>query len=739
MGNALTPLATAQEPSDAQLSVYPAGEGPFFVHTFDAEGKIRYAPSGPASEKETPAMTIPALMRAAVKSHPNEPALYQEPLDKIGLVGGKAPPALRLEEWASWTWKQYYDDVELAARAMMSLGLVQHDSCTIYGYNSPQWMISALAAMFAGAKASGVYPSDTAEQLKYKALHSRSSIVLVESNTHLDTLRKVISELPYVKAVVVWSEAPSETKLEHAQVLGWKEFLSKSAATSAEVLQQRISSLKPGNPCSLIYTSGTTGQPKAVMVSHDNLVFEAKMCLCIGIGNDVASTPHMQERVLSYLPLSHVAGQMVDVIAPIALTALRPGYCSTFYARPYDLKVGSLVERLRVVRPTLFLGVPRVWEKVAEKMKQIGAKTVGTKKKIATWAKAKGLAYQENMQLGGSGKKPFNYGLANKIVLSKVKAGLGLGEMKFAFSGAAPMTVDTLQYFGQLGMNINEVYGMSESTGATTWSTDQAHVWGTVGYALPGMEVRILRPGGKECPRAKTLVNIPDECQGEICFRGRHVMLGYLANAEFGQAHVDEIVKKNSEAIDADGWLRSGDMGVKTDKGMVKITGRYKELIIGAGGENVAPVPIEDEIKRLGAGVVSNVQMIGDKRKYNVVFITLACKGSSGEKPGSTELEDTVTSRFPGLVTIADATKSAELVAFLDSIITQTNKNGAVCPSNAATVAKYTILPLDFSVETDELTATLKLKRSVVEQKNVATLNAMYEDGGKAMFFNHVG
>jgi len=310
--------------------------------------------------------------------------------------------------------------------------------------------------------------------------------------------------------------------------------------------------------------------------------------------------------------------------------------------------------------------------------------------------------------------------------------------LKFAFTGAAPITVDTLEYFGALGININEVYGMSECTGATTWSTDEAHIWGTVGFALPGMEVKIFKAtekGKKECPRAPDFKSVPDECQGEICFRGRHIMLGYLANPDMGEAHVAEIREKNAQAIDAEGWLHSGDMGCKGVNGMIKITGRYKELIIGAGGENIAPVPIEDEIKKQAAGVISNIQMIGDKRKYNVALITLTCKGATGERAGTSELDGAAAKLVPGVTTVQQAWASKEFTGHLEKIIATVNKNGQVCPSNAAKISKFTILPIDFSVEGDELTATLKLKRGTVEKKFAKAIDALYDESVASITF----
>lgn len=735
MGNAHAPLASAVESNKDELSEYTGG--PYWCEKPDGEAVIRYAKKGPASKELAPAMTVIELLSKAAKKRPNSFALLQEPPSEIALIGGnKAPPPVPREKWRTWTWANYYSDVRKAARAMMALGFVQHDACTIFGFNSPEWMIGCLAAMHAGGKASGVYPSDTAEQFQYKCHHSRSSIVLVESLDHLKLVSKVVSDLPYLKAIAVWGADPKEDSLAHVKVFSWAQFMSKADGVSDAELDARAALIKPGHACSLIYTSGTTGQPKAVMVTHDNIVFEAGTCMGEGVSM-VGAKASDEERIISYLPLSHVAGQMLDVLCPISITALRPGTGSVFFARPYDLKMGTLGDRLRMVKPTVFLGVPRVWEKIAEKIKAVGAKVQGTKKKIATWAKSKGLAYQKNMQMGGSGKKPTNYGLAEKVILKKIKAAIGLDEMKFGFTGAAPITTDTLEYFGSLGININEVYGMSENTGATTWSTDEAHVWGTVGFALRGMEVKIFKVNGStktECPRTDVLQNIPDACQGEICFRGRHIMLGYMANPELGEAHVEEIRKKNADAIDEEGWLHSGDMGCKTKSGMIKITGRYKELIIGAGGENIAPVPIEDEVKKVAGGVVSNIQMIGDKRKFNVALITLTCKGATGERPGTQELDGKAAALVPGVSTIPQACESKEFIAFLEKCIATVNKNGAVCPSNAAKIQKFTILPLDFSVETEDLTATLKLKRSVVEKKHIAAIDAMYETEGGSAF-----
>lgn len=343
------------------------------------------------------------------------------------------------------------------------------------------------------------------------------------------------------------------------------------------------------------------------------------------------------------------------------------------------------------------------------------------------WCKRTLLAHQKNCQLGGSGKKYFGHALANKV-LGKVKVALGLDKCKFAFTGAAPISFETLKYFGSLGIQINELYGMSECAGAVTMSVDCCHVWGSPGWAIPGAEFKVFKvdeKGKVECPRAKDLMYPTEEEQGELCYRGRSIMMGYLANPELGQEHVNLIRKKNEAAIDEEGWLHSGDKGCIDDRGMCRITGRYKELIIGAGGENIAPVPIEENIKALCPGI-SNIVMIGDQRKYNVVLVTLKAKGATGEQAGTDELDGEALAISQGVVTISAASKDKTWIQAITNAITGTNKNGTYCPSNAATIQKFTILPRDFSVEGGEFTPTLKTKRSFVASKYKAAIELMY-------------
>jgi len=310
-----------------------------------------------------------------------------------------------------------------------------------------------------------------------------------------------------------------------------------------------------------------------------------------------------------------------------------------------------------------------------------------------------------------------------------------LDKCKFAVTGAAPIRVDTLEYYGSLGIYINEVYGMSESSAVVTVSTDQAHQWGSCGWQMPGVEVKCFKVDPTdlnkktECPPAPALDNTEDEYMGEICFRGRCIMMGYLACKDMGDKHMAEIQKKTAETIDADGWLHSGDKGLKTAAGMIKITGRYKELIIGEGGENIAPVPIEDSVKGL-CDACAECMMIGDQRKYNVAIITLKAVGANGETPGTDDLDAAAKRVNPAVTKISQAMKDPKYIEVVTGAITSTNSNGKLVPNNAFKIQKFTILPLNFSEEGGELTPTKKLKRPIVEAKYKKLIDHMYATDG---------
>lgn len=708
------------------------GEGPHWGSMPNYEHPIHFPKSGILSATAAPPMLVGQLLAEAAKSFPQVCALAAEkpvpPPESPGVA-----PSLPWDAWKKWTWGDYNRDARCLAKAFMIFGVEQFGSVSIFGFNSPEWVLSSMGAILCGAKYVGIYSTDTPDQVQYKVAHSASAVMVVDGNEEFNSVASKIDDLPLLQAVVAWgTSAGNLTRSDGSvcRVLTFEDCLKLgNAEGSDQHLDERMAAQKPGHAMCIIYTSGTTGNPKAVMLHHDAVIAQGAMASDPSTGV-ARGFEDGHARILSYLPLSHIAGGLMDILHPVYFAGKNKLPGTTYFARPYDLKEMTLATRIQFVRPTAFLAVPRVFEKMQARMMAVGASITGVKKAIATWAKGKGLEYAKNLQLGGSKAKPFLHGVADKLILSKARDALGLDKCKVFITGAAPISREVLEYFGQLGMIIQNVYGMSESSGLTTVCTPEKNTFGTIGHALTGMEVKCFKtgPNGEnvevpQCsPNAKA---VPEDQQGEICMRGRAIMMGYMANPDFGPEHVAEIDEKNRAAVDAEGWLHSGDKGCIDTNGMTRITGRYKELIIGAGGENIAPVPVEENIKLL-CPALSNVMMVGDNRKYNVALVTLQAEGSTGELPGGDDLAGVALQVSSGVTKISQAMKDPTWQEYIRAGIDQTNANPLVCQNNAWKIQKFAILPRDFSIQTGELTATLKLRRSVADEMWADLIDSLY-------------
>lgn len=429
------------------------------------------------------------------------------------------------------------------------------------------------------------------------------------------------------------------------------------------------------------------------MLSHDNITWTT------GSLRDVVDV-NSSDRLVSYLPLSHVAAQLIDIHAPMLV-----GGCVCF-AQPDALK-GSLVQTLNEVRPTIFFAVPRVWEKIEEKMRAVGAANGPIKQAIGNWAKQLGIvgsyAKIHNQPL------PWGWTLADKIVYSNVKQALGLDQCRYRATAAAPISRETLEYFMSLDLHILEVYGMSESSGPHTVNSPGNTLMFSVGRPFPGAYHKLDQPDAKG--------------NGHILMWGRHVFMGYLKGE-----------KETEETITSDGYNKTGDLGRVNEQGYLYITGRIKELLITAGGENVAPVLIEDAVKA-ELPVISNVMVVGDKRKYLGALITLKTDPDKEGNPGP-YLTETVCNAFKaagvqnikyGSTTTADIKKDPTVRKFIQQGIDKANKNVI---SQAQRVSKWLLLDKDFTLN-DELTPTMKLKRRVVVEKYAAEIESLYAEDGQ--------
>lgn len=572
-------------------------------------------------------------------------------------------PAYKIREngvWKATNWADYADEVKRAGRALIALGFEPGQHTCILGFNRPEWVIFDVATMAVGGAPAGIYTTSSPEEVAYIAGHCEARVMLVENAEQWEKVKAQRENLPALKHVVMMKGAP---RIQDEMVYSWDEFLAKAESVSEEIFIQRVHALEPSGLATLIYTSGTTGPPKAVMLSHENLAVTASTARQVtGLGpNDTC---------LSYLPLSHIAEQMFSIHG-----AITGGAC-LYYAESID----AVPENLKEVQPTVFFGVPRIWEKFYAGISSRLKEATGVKAKLVEWAMGVGTKVTELRERGEEpeGFLAFQYKLADRLIYSKLKEAIGLKNAHLMVSGAAPIAKEVLDFLASLDILILEVYGQSEDTGPTTYNQRKKFKLGSVGPVFPGVEVKISE-------------------EGEVLVRGPNVFLGYLKDEE-----------ATKEAL-VDGWLHSGDLGEFRD-GFLYITGRKKDILITAGGKNIAPANIEGDFKN--HELINEAVVIGDRRKYLTVLITLDPEALEAyfEKNGGD---------------ISKAHEDPRIRASIQAHLDEINKKYA----RVEQVKKFTILPRNFTIEDGELTPTLKVKRNKVNEHFADEIEAMYAAG----------
>ena len=404
-----------------------------------------------------------------------------------------------------------------------------------------------------------------------------------------------------------------------------------------------------------------------------------------------------EERLVSYLPLSHIAGISIDIYGAIYVKAV------VTFADEKALQ-GSLGITLKEARPTFFFAVPRVFEKIEEKIRAIGASNTGIKKSIGEWAKRVG--YESTLKQINGQPTSFGYSVANSLIFNKIREGIGLDQCKMILVGAAPISKSCLDYFLSLNIKLYNVYGMSECSAPASINGPRTLDIYSAGSVFPGTELVIKGPNGETLPFNK---------KGEVCFRGRNKFMGYYKNE-----------KDTKETIDKDGFIHSGDEGILKN-GVLYITGRFKELIITAGGENIPPILIEDAVKER-AKIVSNAFLIGDGKKYLSILIsfhTLQNPDGSFSYDLTPEVISFVASLGITAKTVQDLIKNPRTGKFIENVIETVNKKST---SRAQEIRKFRFIEDDFSIKGGELTPTMKVKRKVVLEKYAALINEIYND-----------
>ncbi len=594
-------------------------------------------------------MTTPEYLISNVEKYANENAISWK--DGSG-------------NWISMTWSEFYDTTMGIAKSLIAMGFEAGDKLSIYSYNRMEWYAAYAAANMCNGAAVGVYHTCSPEEVEWVVGNSDSKVVFVGTNpmdggdpskmcTH--RLQATMDSLEKVEAVVSMAGMDA---INHPNAMSWSDFMVRGAETPDSAVMDRIASIKPSDTAALIYTSGTTGNPKGVVLTHDNFDFEIDEVHKITRFNQ-------GDGYVSWLPCAHVFGQLADNLIWIR---------DAMHMRVVDNPLHS-IDYCKEVQPHLFIGVPRIYEKV----------------------------YSNLIAALGSKVGWLNLPILGNIVRNKAKAGIGFSNVTYAITGAAPINPDILTLFHKLGIPLYEGYGMTETTAGATLNYGGNNRIGSVGKPLEGSGLRIADPNEKG--------------DGEIQFNGRHVMAGYYRNSE-----------ATAETMTEDGWLKSGDLGRIDSDGYVYITGRIKEIYVSSAGKNIAPLVIEETMKSIP--MVSQCMLIGDNRKFCSALFTLdvgAILRDVHGLDGATEVPKDPDEQLAKLAELGHDLSEYTAVGSdtyrqLEEAVGELNQKF----SSPEQVKKFTVLPRDLNVDQGELTPTLKIRRKQIRENWTAEIEDMY-------------
>jgi long-chain acyl-CoA synthetase len=594
--------------------------------------------------------TIPKLLRRNATEFAELPAL----------TDGIARDAL------TFSWSRLRAETAAFTHGLADLGLNSGDRMLIMMTKRPEHWVADLAAVHLGVLSCSTYDTLSPDQIRFVARHSAAPVIIAEGKDALSRLLPVIDNLPALRKVIVVDEADMPTG--DARFVSYEDVWERGAAQrerKAAEFEAMTDAIRPEQPLCMIYTSGTTGDPKGVVLSHFNAIYQSAM-----FDFTTPLTPH--PRTVAYLPMAHIAERMLGIYLPTYL-----GGHVTICADPTQL-----LPTLQAVRPQGLFGVPRVWEKMAAALQanlamapaDKRAALDGARELALTVYRTKAAAQEVPVDLAAKFEQ------VDAVALKPIRALLGLDESQRNSSGAAPIPVAVLEYLASLGLMVTELWGLSETTGGVTFSRDDAFSPGTVGIAGPGVEVRIAE-------------------DGEILVRGPMVFLGYLQE--------DGTIKPDT---DTEGWLATGDIGSLDDRGLLTITDRKKELIITSGGKNIAPSKVEGLLR--AHPLVSQAVCIGDRRPFLTALLVLdeeaapawaTARGLEGDYAALTAHPDI----------------RAELAAAVDEA------NAKL--SRVEQIKYFHVIGQPWTAESGELTPTLKLRRRVIVERYAADIDRLYE------------
>lgn len=566
------------------------------------------------------------------------------------------------ENWISLTWGQTGDRVTNLAAGLVSLGIEPEERVAIASGTRVEWILADLAINAAGAATTTVYPATIADDVAYILADSGSRIVFAEDDEQVAKLREKHAELPAVMKVVVTEGTPDG---DWVITFGELEALGRDyLAANPTVITDRVAAITPKHLATLIYTSGTTGRPKGVRLLHDGWVFEGA---CIDAGGYLTE----DDLQFLWLPMAHSFGKV------LLSTQLQIGFATAI-----DGRVPKIIDNLPIIRPTFMGAAPRIFEKVYGRVVGMTEAEGGAKLKIFKWAEGVGLKYSRAVRNGTpiSPALKAQHAVADKLVFSKIRDRFG-GRIKFFISGAAALSPDIGEWFHAAGVLILEGYGMTETSAGATVNQPEHFRLGSVGLPLPGTEIRIAS-------------------DNEVLLKGPNVMEGY-----------HNLESESASSLTADGWMHTGDEGRLDADGYLFITGRKKELFKTSGGKYVAPPHIEGTFKGISP-LCSQIIVHGNERNFCTALITLDPDGVTEWANGN------------GMAgrSYSEVVASPQINALIQGQIDELNSK----LNKWESIKKFAILDHDLSVESGEMTPSMKVKRNVVEANNKALLDSFY-------------
>jgi long-chain acyl-CoA synthetase len=553
--------------------------------------------------------------------------------------------------WLDISAAQFCAQVAGLAKGLIAAGIEPGDRVALMSRTRYEWTLADYAIWSAGAVTVPVYETSSAEQVEWIVSDSGARAAIAETDQHAETMAALQDTLPDLAHV--W------------RIAGLDELAASGAEVTDEQLRQHRTSRGAGDVATIIYTSGTTGRPKGCELTHRNLLSAVRNAVH-GALPEIFEIP--DSSTLLFMPLAHVFARIIEI-----------GCFESGAVLGHWPDIGTVAEGLREYRPTFLLAVPRVFEKVFNTAQQ-QASASPAKSKIFAAAVATSIAYSQAQGGRRSAGLQLRHALFDRLVYAKLRAAVG-GNVAYAVSGGAPLGERLGHFFRGAGITVLEGYGMTESSAAATVNKPSRNKVGTVGLPLPGVTAKIAD-------------------DSEILIRGGLVFAGYWQN--------DAATK---EAVDAEGWLRTGDLGSLDDEGFLRVTGRKKELIVTAGGKNVAPAVLEDRLR--AHPLISQVMVVGDNRPFIACLITLDVEALDHWKQQHNK---------PADATAADLATDADLLADLQAAVDDANK----AVSRAESIRKFVVLPVDFTTDNGYITPSLKVKRSVVAQDFAADIEALY-------------